>query len=100
MSSEYSAPAMETSIRQMIANGKSRTALENAKQFHKTHGNAASESLLLDAYAARIQSLLDQNMTTEAKSLADLVRERFPSASERFNGLKAASAARAGDISE
>jgi hypothetical protein len=96
--SNHSAQAFEASVRQLIANGKFRTALENAKQFHKTQSTIASECLLLDAYTARIQSLLDQNLATEAKSLLDLVRERFPSATERLDGLKPATSARAGDL--
>ncbi len=82
----------------MIANGKSRTALEIAKQFHKTESTPASESLLLDAYTARIQSLIDHDLRTEAKSLLDLVRERFPSARDRFDGLAAAASARGGEL--
>jgi uncharacterized protein len=90
--------AFETSVRQLIANGNSRTALENAKEFHKLRHTSASESLLLDAYAARIQSLLDQNLATEAKALLELVRERFPAARERLDGSAAAVSARAGDL--
>jgi tetratricopeptide (TPR) repeat protein len=90
--------AFETSVRQLIANGKFRTALENAKEFHKVQRTSVSESLLLDAYAARIQSLLDQNLAAEAKSLLDLVRERFPSAKERLDQAVAAVSARGGDL--
>ena len=90
--------AFEASVRQLIANGKFRNALESAKEFHKVQRTSASESLLLDAYAARIQSLLDQNLAPEAKSLLDLVRERFPSARERLDTAVAAVSARAGDL--
>ncbi len=89
----------ETSVRQLIANGKFKTALENAKDFHKAQRTAASESLLLDAYAARIQSLLDQNLAVEAKSLLELVLERFPSARGRLDRFVAAVFASAGDLS-
>ncbi len=85
-------------MRQLIANGKSRTALENAKEFHKAQRSEASEALLLDAYAARIQSLLDQNLATEAKALADLVCERFPAAKARLDALKGGSSAKGGDL--
>ena len=34
-SSTGSVPALETSVRQLIANGKTRSALENANQFQK-----------------------------------------------------------------
>jgi tetratricopeptide (TPR) repeat protein len=96
--SKDSAQAFETSIRQLIANGKFKTALEDAKEFHKAQRTAASESLLVDAYEARIQSLLDQNLTVEAKSLLDLVRERFPSAQARLDGCVTTVSARAGDL--
>ena len=85
-------------MRQLIANGKFRTALDSAKEFHKAQRTSASEGLLLDAYMARIQSLLDQNLALEAKSLIDLVRERFPSAKERLDALKAAASAHSGDL--
>ena len=90
--------AFEAGVRQLIANGKFRNALESAKEFHKVQRTSASESLLLDAYAARIQSLLDQNLEPEAKSLLDLVRKRFPSARERLDTAVAAVSARAGDL--
>ena len=96
--SNDSSQASETSVRQLIANGKFKIALDNAKQFHKAQGTAASERLLLDAYTARIQSLLDQNLATEANSLLELVRDRFPSARERFDALKMAASARSGEI--
>ena len=97
-SSTGSGLALEASVRQLIANGKSRTALENAKQFHKTQPTPASECLLLDAYTACIQSLIDHDLRVEAKALLDLVRERFPSARERFEGLAAAASARGGEL--
>lgn len=85
-------------MRQLIANGKFKIALENAKEFHKVQRTPASEALLLDAYAARIQSLLDQNLKVEAKSLFDLVRERFPSAGDRLDRCLAAVSASTGDL--
>lgn len=85
-------------MRQLIAAGKSRTALENAKEFHKAEHTPASEFLLLDAYTARVQSLIDQGLRPEAKALLDLVRERFPSARERFDGLVAAACASGGEL--
>jgi hypothetical protein len=92
--------AEETSIRQLLAHGKSKTALDRAKDLHKTLGSAASEALLIDAYAGRIQALLDQNLALEAKSLIDLVRDRYPSAKARLDALRATSAVRAGILDE
>jgi hypothetical protein len=90
--------SIEASVRQLIANGKSRTALENAKEFYKSQRSEASEVLLLDAYAARIQSLLDQNLATEAKALIDLLGERFPAAKARLAALKGSASAQDGDL--
>jgi len=94
----------EVSVRQLIANGKYKVAVENAKEIHKAQATAASEALLVDAYAARIQSLIDRNLAAEAKALLELVRERYPSARERLNGrngsaaIEAAIAREAGDL--
>ena len=92
--------AEETGIRQLIVNGKFKTALDRAKELHKARGSAASEALLIDAYAARIQSLLEQNLALEAKCLLELVRERFPAARARLDELSARSAARSGALEE
>ncbi len=90
--------AVEISVRKLIANRKFKTALDNAKDFHKAQRTTASESLLLDAYAARIQSLADQNLEQEAKSLLALVEERFPAAKERLDAMRYAISARDGDL--
>ena len=92
--------AAETSIRQLIANGKTKTALDNAKDLHKKEGNPNSEILLIDAYLARIRALSEQNLALEAKSLITLVRERFPSARGRLDALNATASARNGNLDE
>jgi hypothetical protein len=92
--------AVETSVRQLIANGKSKTALDRAKDLHKAHGTATTEALLLDAYAARIQALMQQGMAVEAKSLIDLVQERYPSSRARLEALSLSAAARTGTLEE
>ena len=74
----------EAKIRQMIAAGKDKAAVDAAKDLHKLQRSPASESLLLDAYAARIRSLNDRNLTIDAKALLDSVRERYPAAHDRF----------------
>jgi hypothetical protein len=90
----------EASVRQLIANGKHKVAVETAKEIHKAQGTAASEALLVDAYAARIQSLIDQNLAAEAKALLELVRERYPSARERLNGRHGSAGIDAGRLEE
>ena len=90
----------EASVRQLIANGKHKAAVEAAKELHKAQATAASEALLVDAYAARIQALLDQNLTLEAAALLELVRERYPSARERLHGPNGSAGMHAGGIEE
>ena len=90
----------EDKVRQLIANGKHKVAVEAAKEIHKAQATAASEALLVDAYAARIQSLIDQNLPTEARALLELVRERYPSARERLNARNGSSGMPAGQLDE
>lgn len=90
----------EASVRQLIANGKFKSAVEGAKDNHKAQGTAASEALLVEAYDARIQSLIEQGLVLEAKSLVELVRERYPSARTRLERLCMSAAARAGTLEE
>jgi hypothetical protein len=82
-----SSAATEASVRQLIANGDHKTALERAKEIHKASGTVVSEALLVDVYAERIRSLIRRNLTLEAKSLLDLVRQRYPSAMTRLDEL-------------
>jgi hypothetical protein len=74
-------------VRQLIASGDHKTALERAKEIHKASGTVVSEALLVDAYAERVRSLLRRNLTLEAKSLGELVRPRYPSARTRLDEL-------------
>ena len=90
----------EASVRQLIANGKHKAAVETAKEIHKAQATAASEALLVDAYAARIQSLIDRNMAAEATALLELVRERYPSARERLSGRNGSAGMGAGQLEE
>ena len=99
-SKEAAFAAAETSIRQLMANGKYKSALDRAKELHKAHKAAASEALLLDAYSGRIQELLRQNLAAEANALLELVRERYPAAVERLAGLAASANAQAGKLEE
>ena len=82
----------------MIANGKLGFATEIAKQVHKRLGSAASEGLLVDAYAARISSLSDRNLDTDARTLLEQVEERHPNFRDRLRELAARLEARRGGI--
>ncbi len=90
----------DASVRQLIANGKHKVAVEAAKEIHKAQATAASEALLVEAYAARIQSLIEQNLAAEAKALIELVYERYPSARERLNGRNGSAGMHAGGLEE
>ena len=68
----------EASVRQLIANGKYKVAVETAKEIHKAHATAASEALLVDAYAARIQSLIDQNLAHRGQGSAGVGARALP----------------------
>lgn len=90
----------EAGIRQLLSSGREKTALDRAKELHKTWQSAASEALVLDAYIARIRALSRQNLHLEAKSLLDLVRQRFPSAAARLSEAADSAAARAGELDQ
>jgi molecular chaperone DnaK (HSP70) len=90
----------EASVRQLIANGHDKTALKRAKAIHETLGATASEALLVEAYAARIQSLIRQNLAAEAHGMLDLVRRRHPSAATRLDELRNRALVRAGSLDE
>jgi len=77
----------EAAVRGLIAGKHSKAALEAAKNLHKRHATPASESLLLEAYQARMGDLLRHGMLVEARSLMDLVIGRFPSATVQLEDL-------------
>ena len=95
-SGEDLSAAAETSVRQLISAGNDKIALKRAKVIHTALGTAVSEALLVDAYAARIQSLIRQNLALEAEGLLDLVRRRYPSAKTRLDELSTRALARVG----
>lgn len=72
----------------LISKGKSRNALDQAKEIHSRHKCAASESLLMDAYAARAQSLLARDMNIEVRSLIDMIGSRYAGSYRRFDEMR------------
>ena len=69
-------------VRTMLARGSTKSAVELAKEIHKRCGTPASEAVLVEAYGARIRSLLEHGLTAEGKALLELVRERYSSAKQ------------------
>jgi hypothetical protein len=80
-------------VRQLIANGKVGHALDVAKQVHRRLRNGASEALLVEAYAARISSLVERNLDAEARALLNQVQEGHPSSRDGLREVAAALAA-------
>jgi len=62
----------------LIANGKSRDAVEAAKQYLKHTPGPEAQALAVKAYTARIEALQTSGMHREAQALGALVSERFP----------------------
>ncbi|PYU68341.1 MAG: hypothetical protein DMG52_31780, partial [Acidobacteria bacterium] len=55
----------EEDVRALLAKGKTKPAVELAREIHKRCGGPESEALLVDAYAARIRSLLKTGLKEE-----------------------------------
>jgi hypothetical protein len=77
-------PETAERVRELIAGRHSKAALQLAKDLHKREATAESEALLVEAYRARIEDLIQLRMAVEAKALLAIVRERFPAAVPRL----------------
>jgi hypothetical protein len=69
---------------ELISSGKTREALDLAKQWHKDAPSPEAEGLVIDAYEARIRQMLTQGLHDDAAGLAALVAERFPAQRARI----------------
>ncbi|MGE3540515.1 MAG: hypothetical protein AB7N91_24125 [Candidatus Tectimicrobiota bacterium] len=65
-------------IETLLAGGKSRDAVEAAKQYLKNHPGPEAEALAQQAYLARIAALQGSGLHREAQAIGALVQERFP----------------------
>jgi hypothetical protein len=81
-------PAEAERVRELIASRHSKAALQMAKDLHKRCAGPESETLLIDAYKARIEDLLRLKMTVEAKSLMEILGDRFPAALAQLGEVK------------
>jgi len=72
-----------------------KQALEEAKSLHRRESSPSSESLLIEAYLAKVDAF-SPSMATEAAALLDLVEGRHPQARTRTARLRLRLAARAG----
>jgi hypothetical protein len=80
-------PVEAARVRELIAGQHSKAALQLAKDLYKRWAAAESETLLVEAYTARIDDLLKLGMMVEAKALLAMVRERFPASLPRLAEL-------------
>jgi hypothetical protein len=88
----------EEEVRRLLAKGKTKAAVELAKEIHKHCGRPESEALLADAYAARIRSLQEAGLTKEAKELFELAQERYPGSAARLAHAAVLVSASKGDL--
>lgn len=87
-------------IGRYISQNKARAAVKQAKKLHSRVGSSQSESLLVKAYAARIEEMRRGGLDVEARELRALVARRFPSAWERHNRRQAPASAPADGLAD
>lgn len=87
-------------VRILIGRGKSKSALDLAKQIHKCAASAASENLLIEAYLSRIHAMLNKQLWEEADALAGLVRDKYPSSRLRLQQIGGMIALRRGRLDD
>ncbi len=85
-------------VERLIQAGEYRAAVEAAKQAHKRQNTAQSESLLVDAYEARIKSMIERKLWVEAEELLQIVGKRYSSAKPLLQRLKALLTVRSGKL--
>lgn len=85
-------------VKDSIERGSSKKAVDYAKTIHKRYNNPDSEKLLVEAYLARIDSLIEKKMYSEARSLTELVESRYSSARQHTGSTMLIAAARDGDV--
>jgi hypothetical protein len=91
--------ALRSHVEDLLARGKTRDAVEAARRLYKETRSVEAETLLVDAYAARIRALIATGLSREAHELASLVVERHPGTSARIMPLVRESAVRVdGDL--
>jgi hypothetical protein len=97
--SSLGAPEWRTRVESLIASGKTRDAVEMAKQFLKQAPGPEAEALAVTAYQARMQALLASGMHKEAQALGALVSERFPAHKTQITPVLRQSEVSAGNFS-
>ncbi|MEE4604547.1 MAG: hypothetical protein V2J65_24910 [Desulfobacteraceae bacterium] len=87
-------------IIKLISKGSARAAVIKAKLYHKHHGTDESEIILVDAYAARIREMIAKGYSLEAKTLLELIKERYNCPDLLLSELNGVIAIREGKLDE
>jgi hypothetical protein len=87
-------------INRLISKGKAKAAVSKAKLYHKSHGTDKSEMILVDAYTARIREMIAKGYNVEAKTLLELIRERYNCPDRLLAELNGLIAIREGRVDE
>ena len=93
-------PDIAGQVQRLLTAGKNKQAVELAKEHHKRTNTADSQSLLVQAYLARIEQFNSKGMAQEAQTLLSLVQQRFPNERHRLAGLEIQTAASSGRVSD
>ncbi|MGE0145308.1 MAG: hypothetical protein AB7I19_19005 [Planctomycetota bacterium] len=91
---------LAATIRERLAAGRSKSALEAAKELHKSSPSASSEGLLAEAYAARIAELSSNGHHKEAEEVLNVARARFPAEAARWAAAAKGAALHRGDLTD
>jgi hypothetical protein len=71
-------PSLSTDeFNRLISKGKAKAAVTKAKLNYKSLGTDESKMILVNAYAARIREMISKGYIVEAKTLLELIRERY-----------------------
>lgn len=97
---EDPASRKETRVHRLLRKGEHRKAVDLAKLLHKKERSAASETLLQEAYLARVGGLFEKGLRPEAEALAGLLREQFPGAARGLQELLLEDTLRTGSVDD
>lgn len=92
------AAARRGDIETLLQHGKSREAVEAAKQLLKQAPGPDTEEVAVRAYRARVQALQASGLFKEAQALGALASERFPAYRDQFTPLLRQSEAATGNF--
>jgi hypothetical protein len=87
-------------VRQLLDDGKAKSALWKAKHIHKRIGTTESEALLVDAYLLRAKVLLNSGLLTEAGALLQLVRQQHATTAANCADRIAQLSSASGDLTQ